>query len=141
MEYYLWILNRSFEMTVTASSICGAFVSGPIAGNSPSVADARASNDATKLVDAYRLAEAREFEPGSPEYLALHRFNFAIPHAVVSAVRFDSRSKWGMGAVPHSGRLHVLSTGGDRRELILLGRQDGVGLLRAIGALGYPVVG
>jgi hypothetical protein len=139
MEYYLVMWNRSFEVTVTSSLLCGAFVRGVIAANSPSVAAARVANDATKLVSPKRLAQARAQEPGSQVYLALHRFNFAIPQAMLAAVRFDPRPKWGMGPVPHSGRLHLDLRGGKSRELILLGQQDGVALLSAARDLGYPV--
>ena len=139
MEYYLLMWNRSFEVTVTSSSLCGAFVSGAISANSRSVTSARESNDATKLVDRNRLDQARAHEPGSQAYLALHRFNFAIPQVAVAAIRFDPTPKWGMGPVPHSGRLHFDQRGGKSRELILLGQQDGPALLSAASSFGYPV--
>jgi hypothetical protein len=139
MEYYLLMWNRSFEITMTASSLCGAFVQGVIAANSPSVAAARMSNDATKLVNSKKLAQARAHEPGSPSYLAMHRFNFAVPQAMVLGIRFDPRPKWGMGPVPHSGRLHLDLRDGKRREFILLGQQDGVALVSAARELGHPV--
>lgn len=139
MEYYLLMWNRSFEVTITSSTLCGAFVRGVIAANFPSVAAARVSNDATRLINSKRLARSRAQEPGSPGYLALHRFNFAIPQSIVAAVRFDPRPKWGMGTVPYSGRLHVDLRDGKSREVILLGQQDGATLVSRVRQLGYPV--
>jgi len=138
MEYYLLMWNRSFEVTITSSLVCGAFVRGAIAATFPSVVAARVSNDATRLVNAKRLARSRAEEPGSPGYLALHRFNFAIPQSMIASIRFDPKPKWGMGPVPHSGRLHLDLRDRKSRELILLGSQDGAAHLRAIRQLGYP---
>jgi hypothetical protein len=138
MEYYLLMWNRSFEITISSSSICGAFVRGVIAANFPSVDAARMSNDATKLANPGRLAQARVHEAGSQSYLELHRFNFAIPKPEVAGIRFNPRPKWGMGPVPHSGRLLVDLRRGRSRELILLGDQDGAELLGKARQLGYP---
>lgn len=138
MEYYLLMWNRSFEITIGSSSICGAFVRGVIGANFPSVDAARMSNDATKLADPARLAQARAHEAGSQSYLALHRFNFAIPKPEVAGIRFNPRPKWGMGPVPHSGRLLVDLRHGKSREFILLGNQDGAALVGEVGRLGYP---
>ncbi len=41
--------------------------------------------------------------------------------------------KWGMGPIQHSGKLYVRTKDGKRRELILLGRQDGEALRAAVG--------
>lgn len=139
MEYYLLMWNRSFEISVTSSSVCGAFVQGAIAVNPPYVVPAETAQDPTRLVDSIRLAGARAEEPGSQAYLDLHRFNFAIDRAVLAGFRLDSRRKWGMGPLPHSGRLHLDVRGGKSRELILLGDQDGAALLGRIRAHGYPV--
>ncbi len=137
MEYYLGIWNRSFEITVTPGAICGAFVRGAITSTSASVFAARRSNDATQLVDPERLAQARSHEPGSPRYLALHRYNFSIARSAVAGVRFNPDPKWGMGPVPHSGRLHLGLLGGKTREFILLGQQNGTDLVSKLQTLGY----
>jgi hypothetical protein len=139
MEYYLLMWNRSFEVSVTSSSICGAYVRGVISATSGSVVSARRTNDVTKLANPKRLGLAREHEPGSQSYLALHRFNFAIPRAQVAAVRFNPKPKWGMGPVPHSGRLHIDIHQGASRELILLGELDGTALVNKVSQIGYPI--
>ena len=139
MEYYLLMLNRSFEITITPLMICGAFVQGIISATAPSVGAARLSNDATELVNSRRLSDCRAQQAGSRAYLALHRFNFTIPHSNVALVRFNPKSKWGMGPVPHSGRIHVEVRDGTSRELILLGKQDGHALLHTVRGFGYPI--
>ena len=139
MEYYLLMWNRSFEVSVTSSSICGAFVRGVISATSGSVVSARRTNDVTMLANPKRLAQSREHEPGTQKYLALHRFNFAIPRTQIAGVRFNPKSKWGMGLVPHSGRLHIDIHQGASRELILLGELDGPALANKVSRIGYPV--
>ncbi len=139
MEYYLLMWNRSFDVTVTSSALSGAFVQGAIAVGSPSIVAARRLNDATQLVDQGRLAQARAQEPGSAGYLHLHRSNFTYGRSLVLVIRYDPRRKWGMGPVPHSGRLQLELRDGTRRELILLGEQDGPALLNAARELGYPI--
>lgn len=138
MEYYLLMWNRTFEVTATSSALSGAFVRGVVSASSPSVIAARRSGDAADLGDDKRLARARSHPAGSPDYLALHRCNFSTPRSSIASVRFDPRRKWGMGPVPQSGRLHVEVRGGKRRELILLGDQDGPALARQLNDLGYP---
>ena len=139
MEYYLVMWNRSFDVTVTSSALSGAFVQGAISVGSPSIVAARRLNDATLLVDRGRLAQARAQEPGSPGYLQLHRSNFTYARSLVVVIRYDPRRKWGMGPVPHSGRLQLELRDRTRRELILLGEQDGPALLNAARELGYAI--
>jgi hypothetical protein len=139
MEYYLLISNRSFEITITSSAVCGAFVRGAIAGTPSGIMAAHISKDPTILVHPKRLARARAHEPGSPSYLSLHRLNFAISRSAISCLRYDPRPKWGMGTVPHTGRLHVDLIDGKSREFILLGQQDAAALVTAASHLGYPM--
>ena len=46
--------------------------------------------------------------------------SFFIPAAQIQDVEFDPTSKWGMGRIPHSGKLRIKLKNGTRRELILL---------------------
>jgi|JI10StandDraft_1071094.scaffolds.fasta_scaffold408496_2 hypothetical protein len=136
MEYYMFVLNRSFEITISPTHLSGAWVRGMLAADAPAVYLARATGDATDLVDRTRLTRSREQAPGSPEYMALHPANFSIPRKHINGMRFVSRNKWGMGPVPHSGRIYVRA-GKKERELILLGQQDGEGIIRSARSLGY----
>ena len=49
-------------------------------------------------------------------------FNFAIPYAAIDEVWKVTKRKWGMGSVPYTGRLNVL-TENKKYEFILLGDQ------------------
>ena len=147
MEYYLLILNRSFEITISSDLICGARIRGAIAIPGPrvplnlsagTIAAAR-SGDAEDLFRPEALSNARIQEPGSTGYLAQHRWNFAIPKSSVTAIRFTQRKKWGMGMVPHCGRLFVDLRDRTTRELILLGDYEASPVLNTIKALGYPM--
>ena len=144
MEYYLLICNRSFEITLTTDSLSGAFVRGAMASHgsvfAAGVGAARASGRADPLFHADAVSNARKHQPGSPSYLALHRANFTVPRSLVLGLRFDPRRKWGMGLVPHSGRVHLSMQDQSSREFILLAHQDGPELVERAGALGYPVL-
>ena len=144
MEYYLLIWNRSFEITVTSESLSGALVRGGMASHgsmlAAGVGAARETGRAEVLFDADALASARKHQPGSPGQLALHRVNFTVPRRLVQGLRFDPRRKWGMGFVPHSGRIHLSMHDNTSREFILLAQQDGKELLDRAGTLGHAVL-
>jgi len=122
MEYHAVILNRTFLITVTASQVCGARVHGLLA--SPPVPDPEWRDPAFYPVE--RLVKRYDGVDVDPEaYVRLDRANFQISLAELERVRFDPRPKWGMGWVPHSGRLYLELGSGVTRELMLLGAQDG----------------
>ena len=50
-------------------------------------------------------------------------FNFAIPYAAIDEVQKVTKRKWGMGSVPYTGRLNVVTTN-KTYEFILLGDQN-----------------
>jgi hypothetical protein len=108
-----------------------------LAAQSPLIPIARTTNDASILVDEHRLATARAKAPGSADYIGLHPFNFAISKSAITRVHFNPRQKWGTGPVPHSGRLMIDIRDARRRELILLGQQNGLDLLDRLRRLGY----
>jgi hypothetical protein len=71
------------------------------------------------------VAKYRNLDAGSPEFLAKDRANFRLGKDEVDGVEFTADAKWGMGKVPYSGRLIFSLNGGRKRELVLLGTQDG----------------
>jgi hypothetical protein len=122
MEYHAVILDRTFLITVTASQICGARVRGLLP--SPLVPDPEWRDSGLDPVK--RLVERDDgVDVDSEAYVQLDRANFQIPLTEVERVRLDPRRKWGMGWVPHSGRLYLELRSGLTRELMLLGAQDG----------------
>jgi hypothetical protein len=146
MEYYLLILNRSFEVTVTSESLSAAYLRGVIASPNPEIGvggevwRARKTGQSAALFHPDAVASARKHDPGSPAYLALHRTNFTVARSQILQLNFDPRKKWGMGWVPHSGRIQVALSDRTRREFILLGDQNGCDLISKASALGYDVL-
>ncbi len=122
MEYHAVILNRTFIVTVTASQVCGARVRGLLPSHP--VPDPEWRDPGFYPVE--RLVERYDgVDMDSEAYVRLDRANSQIPLTEVERVRFDPRPKWGMGWVPHSGRLYLELRSGMTRELMLLGAQDG----------------
>jgi len=122
MEYHAVILNRTFLITVAASQVCGARVRGLLA--SPTVPDPEWRDPGFYPVE--RLVKRYDgVDVDSEAYLRLDQANFQIPLTEVERVRFDPRPKWGMGAVPHSGKLYLELQSGVTREFVLLGAQNG----------------
>ena len=139
MEYFRVIWNRSFEIFLSRSHFCGARVAGAVTATSPRVAAMRKTLDPASLFESARLETVRAHEPGSPPYLSLHRSNFAIPKSDVAELQYNPNPKWGMGPIPHSGRLLVNTRNSRTREFILLGRVDGAAIASEARALGYAV--
>jgi len=120
MQYYWLIVNRTFEVFVTRSMICGARVRGVIA--SPEGTEPQ-QHDPQQYVSARLRRRYDSVNPESSEFLALDRANFQIPRSRISSIEFFPR-KWGMGGVPYSGRLVLSDPSNSKCELILLGTQD-----------------
>ena len=120
MQYYWLIVNRTFEVFVTRTMICGARVRGVIA--SPEGTEPQ-QHDPHQYVSARLRRRYDSVNPESPEFLALDRANFQLPRSTICSIEFFPR-KWGMGAVPYSGRLILSDVSQSKCELILLGTQD-----------------
>ena len=70
-----------------------------------------------KMLDDPELMRDR----GAVEDLAKLKGGFFIPGSEIAYVEATDRSKWGMGGIPHSGRIRIGLTTGKWREFILLG--------------------
>jgi hypothetical protein len=70
-----------------------------------------------KMLDDPELMRDR----GAVEDLAKLKGGFFIPGSEIAYVEATDRSKWGMGGIPHSGRIRMGLTTGKWREFILLG--------------------
>jgi hypothetical protein len=120
MQYYWLMLNRTFEVFITDSKLCAARVGGLIA--SPASVDERWKNPRFYVKPKLR-ARYEGIDPESPEFLKIDSTNFQISRPDITAVEHH-RAKWGMGAVPYSGRILIDVCDGTRCELVLLGTQD-----------------
>ena len=139
MEYYSFILNRTFEITLDEKGCSGAFVRGIIPTRSPGIIMAGLENDPIHLVNSGLLEEARAHPRGSAQYLSAHRFNFSWDWSCIKSVRHNPRKKWGMGSIQHDGRFDFEHQDGTR-EFIALGRGRASDILAALRASGRIVV-
>jgi hypothetical protein len=122
MEYYALILNRTYKVFVTDQMLCGAKVRGLVSNPSfvaPQMFDQQfwIRTQTAPLYDS--------FDVTSEQFLQVNSANFQMKWNEITQVEYRSGRKWGMGNVPHSGRLTLQIQSGRQRELILLGKQNG----------------
>ncbi len=127
MQYYALILNRTYKVFIAPSMLAGAKVLGLVAADPDGATDETMQNSeswiATKAAARYDGIDVT-----SEAFLALNAANFQIAWRDIARIAFNPRPKWGMGNVPHSGRIVLHLRAGGSRELILLGTQDGEAL-------------
>jgi hypothetical protein len=131
MEYFLLILNRSFIVFTFPEGLYVSKFSGPVSSWTPFF-----------FVPFEKIANDPDIVPGSEDFKDVMKPSggFFIPRAEIASVDYVPTRKWGMGPVPHSGKLYVRLTSGKSREFILLGSQDGEAV-RAAVLSGMPIAG
>ena len=125
LEYYASVLNRRTIAAIAGNHLV-LFVAGP--------AVMAIRHNACRIDPRWWLSpEGTRSYAGmsadSDALLRVHRRNRRIPLTSRIELRLDPRRKWGMGSVPHSGRLSI-TTDEETRELILLGKYDAEQVLR-----------
>jgi hypothetical protein len=128
MEYYLGILNRTYQIFVTPNIIAGGFVNGVIAAPPGLLSywfvPSRYARQ--KIVEKYE-----QLSPESEDFKRRSQFfNFQYPRTEIEEAWYDPTLKWGMGTVAHSGKLNIRLASGRKREFILLGLQQGREILQ-----------
>jgi len=137
MEYYWLVLNRTYRVIVTGEKIYGVRVRGVM--SDIGITFDRDFTLSGRLLDpmpddlqdpgSYEgesFVRRREgIDLNSDEFLEVDDHNFRLNRSDVDRVSYNPEKKWGMGDIPHSGRLVVHLKYGEQRELILLGDQDG----------------
>lgn len=124
MEYYALILNRSFLVYVRKEGLYGMKFRGLVV-----------SNEGTYFEPVLDLLDDPWFTPGSKTFQKVMKesgANFFIPRADIVDVQFDSSPKWGMGQIPHAGKLKIRLRSGKYRKFVLLGDAYGDGIRRVI---------
>jgi hypothetical protein len=114
MEYYAVVLNRSFLVFITEDGLRGWRFHGFVSSMEPLF-----------YKPAEDLLNDPELSPGSPAFdeLMQHRHTFFVPYAKIISVELIEKQKWGMGPIPHAGRLKLHLLGfPSTREFILLGQ-------------------
>jgi hypothetical protein len=131
MEYYALILNRTYRVFIADGMLCGASVRGLVASPPSASPD---MDDQTYWTDTLAATLYDRVDVTSADFLKLGLMNFQILAEDIARIDYDPSSKWGMGNVPHSGKLKVRLKSRRTRELILLGEQDGDALKQQIEA-------
>lgn len=112
MEYYALILNRTYLVFASPGGLYGWKVEGPVTNSRPLFYEPY-----QKMLEDPELIGDR----GAIQDLARLKGGFFIPQSEIANVVASDKSKWGMGGIPHSGRIRVEFTNGKWREFILLG--------------------
>ncbi len=112
MEYYCLILNRTYLVFSAPDGLYGWKFEGPVSAARPLFYEPY-----QKMLDDPELMRDR----GAVEDLAKLKGGFFIPGSEITFVEATDKSKWGMGGIPHSGRIRIGLTTGRWREFILLG--------------------
>ena len=129
MEYYLVIWNRRMRVYITDERICVGKVGGAIAS--------------TLMIDSQWYVPSfyedpsweekyKNIVPCSLEFLSISMSNFQIKRTEISKVEYNPEKKWGMGGIPHSGRIIITTKSGREYEFILLGNQNGNEIVRLL---------
>jgi len=131
MEYYWLILNRTFVTFIAPEGLYGWRAQGVVT-----------NSDHNFFKPYEEMLEDKEFlrDRRAIEKLSWLRGGFFVERSTIASVEADSRQKWGMGGIPHSGRIHVRLLSGQSREFILLGGVDAEGIRdRIVAVLGTQV--
>jgi|GEM_PF-1976455 len=116
MEYHTLIMNRSYVVYILEDGLYGWKFSDSVTANNPS------------FYMAYKdYLEVKEVIPSSNAIRKLSELpgGFFISRNHIRTVEFVDKKKWGMGGIPHSGKLYIKQESKGTREFILLGFVDG----------------
>jgi len=116
MEYYCLMLNRTYVIFISSEGLFGWKANGPVSNADPAYFQPYVAllEDASLMHDSKAVHQLAGLPGG-----------FFIPRSNIVSVEFVSRLKWGMGGIPHSGRIVVKLASGRSREFILLGPAQG----------------
>lgn len=112
MEYHGAILNRTYLIFAAADGLYGWKVEGPVTNARPN------------FYEPYQnMLEDQELmrDMGAVRDLSKLQGGFFIPSGEIAVIEASDRAKWGMGGIPHSGRIRIGLTSGKLREFIVLG--------------------
>lgn len=129
LQYYAGIWNRRVKVYVLNDMLSIAKIGGEVA--SPLFATGIWYNPSFYIDPSYQTQYAN-LDPKSEEFLSIDRANYQIKRSEIKKIEFDPTDKWGMGAVPHTGKILVSTLNGDVHEFILLGSQNGSFVKRMI---------
>jgi hypothetical protein len=112
IEYYWFVLNRTYLVFTAAEGLYGWQAQGPVTAANRSY-----------FVTYRRLLGDEQFMRNRTAIEELSRLpgGFFLSRAEISSIEADDRQEWGMAGIPHTGRIHVRLVSGKSREFIILG--------------------
>jgi hypothetical protein len=116
MEYFWLLLNRTILVFFQPEGLYGWTVHGPVACLRPRYFQ--------RYADRLEDPEAIDFPEVIQRLAGLRKGGFFIPREEIVSAQLIPKRKWGMGPIPHSGRIELRLATGERREFILLGSVD-----------------
>jgi len=121
LEYYGLILNRVIAVLLSPRSLV------ILRADATVIAPHHLSEawfEPTFYLTARILNRYSPMAMESDELLHIDRANRRMSLNDIATVQFEPKAKWGMGSVPHSGKIFI-GTIERREEIILLGNQNG----------------
>lgn len=115
MEYYALILNRTYIVFISPEGLYGWKAEGAVD-----------CSRALYFAPYEEMLKAPELmtDPEAVRELSKLKGGFFIARNEIAAVEPVYKQKWGMGPIPHSGRIKVRTVSGRSREFVLLGSVD-----------------
>jgi hypothetical protein len=112
MEFYALILNRTFVVFIAPEGLYGWKALGAVTASNSTY-----FQPYLEMLEDPDLTRDRE----AIRRLSELKGGFFIPRSEIVAVDLIYKRKWGMGAIPHSGRIRIRISSGKSREFVLLG--------------------
>jgi len=122
LQYYAGILNRTVKVYALEDMLSVATIGGPLA--TPMFVTEE-WYDPNFYIDQTLASVLKKFNPMTTPFIMVDKTNYQIKQSSIARVEYDPTDKWGMGSVPHSGKILVQTIDGNEHEFILLGSQDG----------------
>jgi hypothetical protein len=125
MEYFALILNRTYVIFIAPDGLYGWKAEGVVSGGSPSyfLPYAKMLNDPELMHDLDAVRKLAKLKGG-----------FFIPRSEIISAQAVHSQKWGMSAIPHSGKILVRLASGGKREFIPLGYINSDRIQRSIAS-------
>lgn len=115
MEYYALILNRTYIVFISPEGLYGWKAEGAV--------DCSRALYFAPYEEMLKDPELMT-DPEAVRELSKLKGGFFIARNEIAAVEPVYKQKWGMGPIPHSGRIKVRTVSGRSREFVLLGSVD-----------------
>lgn len=135
MQYFAFILNRTYLVLLTSNRIIGLKVNGLVSiesgGNiitkevSNTLAIKGDLQNPNSYINSKYFNNLQELELDDENILMQNKSNFVIYRAEINNAYYDPKKKWGMGYYPHNGKVYIVTSDRKKKEFIILGNQDG----------------